>query len=168
MPQVFQNELKVEIQRLINLLNLGTSIYNIEARIAKDGKPYIMEVSPRGGGNRLSEVLKYATGQDLIANNVKFALGLPIIPLETPRYDGVWVDLIIHSNKTGVFCDLDISEHIRPYVKEVSLYVGKGDNVTEFNGANQAIGTIFLRFDDYEEAERVVLGFSNWLRIKVL
>jgi biotin carboxylase len=105
MPQVFQNELKVEIQRLINLLNLGTSIYNIEARIAKDGKLYIMEVSPRGGGNRLSEVLKYATGQDLIANNVKFALGLPIIPLETPRYDGVWVDLIIHSNKTGVFCD---------------------------------------------------------------
>lgn len=61
-----ESELSFELQRLLKLLNMNTSVYNIETRIGVDGKPYIMEVSPRGGGNRLSEMIRYATGVDLI------------------------------------------------------------------------------------------------------
>ena len=42
-----------ELQRLMDLLHMQTSVFNIETRIATDGKPYIMECAPRGGGNRL-------------------------------------------------------------------------------------------------------------------
>lgn len=38
MSQEHQDELKSEIQRLIKILNLGTSIYNIETREGTDGK----------------------------------------------------------------------------------------------------------------------------------
>jgi carbamoylphosphate synthase large subunit len=73
-PAIMANEHKdfliFELKRLVKLLNLGTSLYNIEVRIGMDNIPYIMEVSPRGGGNRLSEMLKYATGVDLIKNAV--------------------------------------------------------------------------------------------------
>ena len=58
--------LSSEVQRLLQLLHMNTSIYNIETRVGTDGKAYIMEVSPRGGGNRLSEMLRYATETDLI------------------------------------------------------------------------------------------------------
>ena len=51
-----------EIQRLLNLLHMKSSIYNIETMVGINGKPYIMEVSPRGGGNRLAEMLRNATG----------------------------------------------------------------------------------------------------------
>ena len=61
-----ESELSFELQRLLKLLNMNTSVYNIETRIGVDGKPYIMEVSPRGGGNRLSEMILYAKGVDLI------------------------------------------------------------------------------------------------------
>ena len=44
-----QIELKKEIQRLLKLLNMKTSIYNIETRECTNGKAYIMECSPRGG-----------------------------------------------------------------------------------------------------------------------
>ena len=68
MPAWAQAELRGELQRLITLLGLGTGLYNIETRLGTNGKTYIMEVSPRGGGNRLSEVLSMAAETDLIAN----------------------------------------------------------------------------------------------------
>ena len=54
MSEEHQDELKREIQRLLKLLNMNTAIYNIETREGMDGKVYIMELSPRGGGNRLA------------------------------------------------------------------------------------------------------------------
>ena len=87
MTQKHQDELAKEIQRLINLLKLGSSVYNIETRECIDGKAYIMECSPRGGGNRLSECLKYATGIDLVKNAVRAALGEEIIGVEQKPYD---------------------------------------------------------------------------------
>ena len=71
MPDEIQAELRRELQRLITLLGLKTSVYNIETRQGTDGKAYIMEVSPRGGGNRLCEVLEMATGTKLIQNAVR-------------------------------------------------------------------------------------------------
>ena len=53
MPDEVQKELRNEIQRLFRLLEIKTSLFNIETRLGTDGKAYIMEVSPRGGGNRL-------------------------------------------------------------------------------------------------------------------
>lgn len=75
MPQWAQDELHSELQRLADLLQLRTGIYNIETRLCTNGKPYIMELSPRGGGNRLSEMLRYITHTDLIDNAVLNAVG---------------------------------------------------------------------------------------------
>ena len=73
-----QREPTSEPQGLITLMNLKMSLYNIETREGKDGKTYIMEYSPRCGGNRLSECLKYATGIKLIENTVRAAIGMSI------------------------------------------------------------------------------------------
>ena len=168
MPVEAQRELRDEIQRLIHLLNLGTSIYNIEARVASDGKPYIMEVSPRGGGNRLSEVLKLATGQDLIENNVRMALDLPLLPLSQPGYDGAWVDFVVHSNQTGKFTSVQLDQSIQDsHVQEVRMYVNHGDGIGSFSGANCAIGTIFLKFESYVDAEQAVKNASAWCKVTI-
>ena len=167
-PEAAQMELRSELQRLVKLLNMGTSLYNIEARVATDGKPYIMEVSPRAGGNRLSEILKFATGQDLVENNVRFALGLPLLPMTPPKYDGVWADFVVHSNKSGRFTSVTVDPAFRSaHVKEECIYVKPGDEVTAFDGANQAIGTFFLRFDSCADAEAAIRNFGKWLEVKV-
>lgn len=168
MPDAAQTELRAELQRLIRLLNMGTSIYNIEARVATDGKPYIMEVSPRGGGNRLSEILKFATGQDLIANDIRFALGFPVEPMFAPIYDGVWVDFVIHSNKTGRFVSVMVDPAFRAaHVKEECIYVKPDDKVAAFDGANQAIGTLFLKFNSHEQAEEYLVKPDSWVKVNV-
>ena len=78
MPDWAQKELKSELQRLMQLLDMKTCIYNIEVRLGIDSKPYIMECTPRAGGNRLAEVLRYSSGIDIITASVRGALGLEI------------------------------------------------------------------------------------------
>ena len=52
----YQDDLKRQLQKLSDLLGFSSGLFNIEWRI-DNGKVYLMEVSPRAGGNRLAEVL---------------------------------------------------------------------------------------------------------------
>lgn len=77
-----QDHISDEVQRLITLLGMKTSLYNIESRECTDGKTYIMEVSPRGGGNRLAEMLDLITGSSLIENSIRAALDMQLKRME--------------------------------------------------------------------------------------
>jgi biotin carboxylase len=168
MPMSAQSELRSELQRLIKLLQLGTSIYNVETRFCTDGKPYIMEVSPRGGGNRLSEMLKYACGQDLIEANVRGALGMPIQELHDPVYKGAWAEYIIHSNKQGIFEKLIIDEEFaQKHVIECDIWVESGMQIGDFSGANAAIGTLVLSFKGIDEARSALQDIKRYVKVVV-
>ena len=160
-----QAELTSEIQRLLKLLNMRTSIYNIETRECTDGKAYIMEVSPRGGGNRLAEMLRYATGVDLISNAVRTAVGMPVVDMEQKPYNGCWAEIILHSCKAGVFDSLWIADKIRQNVVEEDLWIKPGDAVGDFSGANEAIGTLVLKFETQEKLSLILSEIENHVKI---
>lgn len=163
-----QRELRSELSRLVKLLHMGTSIYNVETRVASDGKPYIMEFTPRGGGNRLSEILGMAAGQDLISNCVRAALRLPVVPMTDPVYDGHWAEVIVHSNKGGKYAGLQMPPDFKvAHVVQEDMWVKPGDMVEEFTGANKTIGTLVLRFDTHAEAERALDTVDEWLKVEV-
>ena len=146
----------------------GTDTLNIATRLAENGKPYIMEVSPRTGGNRLSECLKLATGQDLIENNVRGALGFPLLPMSDPVYNGAWAEFIVHSNKAGKFVSLDIDPSFaEKHLVQNDLWVSPGDFISEFTGANQTIGTLILKFDSHAQAEANLTDSNGWLNVVV-
>ena len=168
MPLASQQELRKEIQRLIKILNLGTSIYNIETRVATDGKAYIMEISPRGGGNRLSELLKMATEQDLIENNIRAALGVPLVPMTDPIYQDFWAEVILHSNQGGVFEEIFIGANQRDALMQKDLWIAPGEYVRAFSGANQTIGTLVFKFKTREEAIARINSLSQWLKVEVV
>lgn len=160
-----QEELKSELQRLINLLGMKSSIYNIETREGTDGKAYIMECSPRGGGNRLAECLEYATGVKLVENAVRAAVGMPIVGVEQKPYSGCWAEVILHSDKPGVFDTLWIDSSIRDCVIERDLWIEKGTKVGGFSAANEAIGTLILRFDNSEILEKVMGDIQSYVKV---
>lgn len=162
-----QKELTNEIQRLIKLLGMKTSIYNIETREGMDGKAYIMEVSPRGGGNRLAEVLRYATGVDLITNSVRAAVGLSVEDIEQKPYNGCWAEVILHSDKAGMFDSLWISNELAKNVIERDLWIKEGTKVGGFSGANEAIGTLILKFDTQERLQEVLDNQDKYVRVNL-
>ena len=162
-----ENYLTSEIQRLITLLEMKTNIYNIETRIGVDGKPYIMELTPRGGGNRLCEMLRYATGVDMITAMTRYIVGDPVPEIEQKPYNGNWAEIILHANKEGVFDHLEISKDLQAEMLEEDLWVKKGEHVTPFFGANDAIGTLVLKFKTPGLLKGAIANQREWLRIIV-
>lgn len=154
-PSTFSGDsaavLQSELQRLLSLLKMRTTIYNIETREGMDGKVYIMEVSPRGGGNRLAEMLQFATGVNLIKYAVKAAVGMDVSDLEQRDYNGCWAEYILHSDKSGIFDSLSVDSDLDKNIVEKDLWVKRGDRIREFTGANETIGTLVLKFDNQEE-----------------
>lgn len=171
-PSTFTEEqeayLRSEIQRLLTLLGLKTAVYNIETRIGTNGKPYIMELTPRGGGNRLCEMLRYATGVDMITAITRAIVGDPILePIEQKPYNGHWAEIILHADKSGIFDHLEISKELPAEVIEEDLWVKNGDKVESFEGANNAIGTLVLKFQTAEELEYAITHQHEWLKVVV-
>ena len=159
--------LSAELQRLVTLLHMQTSVFNIETRIATDGKPYIMECTPRGGGNRLCEMLRYATDVDMITAQVRAAVGDNVTDIEQKPYKGHWGEVILHAPKAGRFAGLAINPKQKAEVVEIDLWVKEGDKIESFHGANDAIGTLVLRYDNSDEMEYAITHQSEWLNILV-
>lgn len=160
--------LRGEIQRLLTLLNMQSSVYNIETRIGQDNKPYIMELSPRGGGNRLSEMVHLSTGVDLITNAVRVAVGDEPIDCVQKPLDGNWAEIILHSNRSGKFRALIIKDEFRSNVKEIDLWKKEGDSVNEFVAARDAIGTLIMRFDTPQQLSEALRNIDGWLSVDVI
>ncbi len=166
MPYEIQSELRTELQRLMGLLELKTSVYNIETRQGTDGKAYIMELSPRGGGNRLSEVLEMATGTRLISNAVRAAVGMETDEMSDPQYKGHWAELILHSDRDGKFKELWIEPELVGSVAQIDLWVQPGDRVESFSGANKAIGTLVMNFAERALLEKC-MKTHDWYKVVV-
>ena len=168
MEQNLQDDLTIQLQRLFSLLGVKSGIYNVESRVCSDGRAYIMEISPRGGGNRIAEIQDMATSQCLIANEIKKALGMPLDKITAPKYDGIWCNYILHTNKSGVFEAIDINpEFQKKHIRDIGLIVKPGDKVAPFTGANASIGTLFLRFEIRQELENALNNSASWMQIRV-
>lgn len=169
MKEEYQNALTSETQRLMKLLDMKTGIYNIETCVA-NGKPYIMEVSPRGGGCKIAELQRLAYGIDLIECEVRKAVGLPLNEVKQTKCDGYWCEMVVHARpgQSGRLKSISIDPEIKEkYLKVVDLSAKEGDFVKPFTGANMALGDMFFRFDSREELDRIMSKSSEWLHINL-
>lgn len=170
MKQTHQDYLTKEIQRLFDLLGIKTGIYNIESCVGINGKPYIMEVSPRGGGCKIAELQRLAYGVDLIEAEVCNAVGLSVPEIKQTECDGIWCEAVIHARpgQSGIFKSLKIEDDIKnKYVKVIDMTAKEGDKVLPFTGANMSLGDMFLRFESRKELDAVMGRQNEWLNIEL-
>ena len=75
-----------EIQRIISKLHMRTGAYNIEVILDKNDKPFVIELGPRNGGSYIPQLIKYATGIDLIDFTIKASTITKVV-----KYEGTYV-----------------------------------------------------------------------------
>ena len=168
MKQEHQDYLASEIQRLMNLLDMNTGIYNIESVVGVGGIPYIMEVSPRGGGCKIAELQEMSVGVNVIENEIRKAVDLPLLPIEEKPIDGHWCEMIVHARpgQEGVFERMHIRDDIRQNnVRVIDMSTKPGDYVHPFTGANMALGDMFLQFPTRKELNDAIEDTTKWLDI---
>ena len=160
--------LRNELKRLLSLLRMKTAIFNVEIRESVSGIPYIMEVSPRGGGNRLSEMIEHGTGQDIITELIKYSVGEKInCNIRQENFLPGWCEIVLHSNTEGVFSRLEISNSLQKKIIESDVWVKSGDKISGFNGANCTIGTLILKFETHEEMLSVLRNIDKYVKVKL-
>ena len=169
MPPDIQNKIHGEIQRLLTLLNMKTCTYNFDMRIDKDYNVYLMEVAPRNGGNYIPQIIKYATGIDLVECSIKAAMGEQIptdIDMSIMSQEGFWAYYAVHSLKSGilkqVWIDHDIEQN---HIVENYLIKCAGDRIEAFVGANTTLGILLMKFDCMEQMLDMMDNSEKWIKV---
>lgn len=167
MPAEVQDTIHQEIQRLLTALDMKTCTYNFDMRIDRDYHVYLMEVAPRDGGNYIPDVIRYATGIDLVECSVKAAMGEPIaVPADT-KQQGFWSYYAVHSLKAGTLKSVEISDAAKPKIVENHLIRKPGDAIQPFTGANTTLGCLLMKFDSMDEMLQMMDHSEAWISVEL-
>ena len=159
------DDVRQQLQRLGTLLGFRTGIFNVEWRVS-NGRVYLMEVSPRAGGNRLAEILNYATDVDIIEAETLKSVGYDCSDVHEPNYNGDYAIYNLHSIRHGRFKEVVIDPVFeKKYVIEKEVRVTVGAIVEPFAGANTSLGTLFLRTNSKKEMDAVLSEIDKYVKI---
>jgi hypothetical protein len=118
---------------------------------------FILEIGPRNGGNFIPDLLKFATGVDLIRYTIDTALGLDCPPLSLREPHGFYAYYAIHSIKSGILKDIQFSEDLRSCILFHQPYFKVNSEVEPFHGASSCLGILLLEFP----SQRTMLEMMN-------
>lgn len=156
-----------ETQRLLSLLNMKMGALNFDFMFSEDGEFYFLELGPRNGGCLIPEVIRYATGVDLIKATVDAALGFDCSYLSETDAKGFWSSYMIHSLSDGVFEKLECSDRVEKMIREQTLYVNKGDLVKQYSGSNDTLGMMILEYPDMSTMLNMIDNMENDIRVQL-
>ncbi len=162
-----ENVLKAhsETERLLTLLNIKSGALNFDFHFNKEGEFSFLELGPRNGGNLIPEVIKYATGVDLVKYTVDAALGMDCSSLSMVEPTGFYSSYILHALKDGEVEDIWYSDEIKKNIIEENIFINIGDKVTKFNGSHATLGTMIMKFDTQEEMLEKMDNMEKYLKV---
>lgn len=164
MPKEVQDKVHDEIQRLLTVLDMKTTTYNFDMRIDKEYNVYLMEVAPRNGGNYIPDVIKYATGVDLVECAIKAAMGEKI-DIGKVQPSGYYAYFAVHSLKDGILEEVKFTEEAVKHIVENHILKKTGDEVKAFTGANTTLGCLIMKFDSMEQMLYMMDNSEKWCEI---
>jgi biotin carboxylase len=168
MPERVQEKIHNEIQRLLILLDMRTGAYNFDIRLDHEGNVYLMEIGPRNGGNYIPQVIKYATGVDLVEYTIKAAVGEDCSSLKMAEPRGYWSYYAVHSSRAGRLQEIKIDERVkRDNIVEYHLNYRPGDDVPAFRGSNGTIGILIMKFSSMDEMLDLMDNSEKWIDVVV-
>ena len=156
-----RRSLRQELQRLITTVGLKMGPMNLEFRLGPDGEVYLMEVTPRNGGNMLPQLVTHATGFDMVKNTVDVALGVGCDQPEAREMRGFYSYCVLHSVCDGTLRELTLPPCLRAKIVEEKIWTKPGQRVVRFTGASNSIGVLILRFESAEEMGEIMDALSE-------
>lgn len=168
MPEEIHKKIADEVQRLLTLLNMKTTTYNFDIRIDDEYNVYLMEIAPRDGGNYIPQIIKYATGVDLVEYSVLGCMGENINNVELVKANGFWAYFATHSYENGILDYVDIKEDIlKNNIVDNYIIKNPGDEIKAFTGANTTLGCLVMKFDSMDQMLNMMDNPDEWIKIRL-
>jgi biotin carboxylase len=156
-----------QVESICNAAGYRTGPVNIEARVTDSGKVYIIEVSPRNGGNYVPIIQEHLTGFDFVSKVIHSSLGMDVKVDTDSCEKKVGAHYILHSEKDGIFKDVRISDKINGHVFFRKVFKNEGDDVKEYVGSNTTIGVLLLEFNSVQERDGKMSVIQELIRVVV-
>lgn len=156
-----------QVEALVESLNLQFGELNVEIIIGEDGRPYFLELGARAGGNMIPVQLSDVSGIDLVEANVRYAMGDLSMDVHFDKNDAVVCTYVLHAAQSGVFEGLEVDDELAPHLYRTVLYAEPGEEVEAFGHAGNALGMLFLRFDDVAQMEMMLERVGQLVRARI-
>ncbi len=157
-----------DLQRLISSLGMKTTAYNVEAIVDNNDNIYILELGARSGGSLIPQIIEYATGVNMVTYVIKAAAGEDCFSLKMQPVSGYWSNYMVHADHTGQYAGTCFDENFKKcnlvdFVTDVKV----GDKVHEFRDAQDAIGTLIVRYDNMEQMLEMIEDMDKYVKVQV-
>lgn len=156
LSELQESRVREQVQRLVSSLGILFGELNVEVIVGEGDVPYFLELGARAGGNMIPVQLSDISGIDLVEANVRAAMGDLTLDVGFDRANGACATYVLHSRRDLRFGGIEISPRLKPYVYRQVMYVSEGDEARVFDGANKALGILFLRFPDVQTMEGIL------------
>lgn len=172
----YMDQLAEDLQRIFTLLHMGTTEYNIEAVVDKDGKVYIIECAARAGGSLIPQMINYTTGVNTLPWVIQAAAGDPIDMSALNQLDNpinptptkCIANYMMQSNATGRYVrtifDPDFEKHHLLYWESSLL---PGDYVHKFRDAGDGFGELIAQFDNLNQLHAMLPKLNQYINVEV-
>lgn len=145
------SDVERDVESVVRMSGFKNGPVNIEVRVDKNGRIFIMEIGPRSGGVLAPQAINHCCGVDMLQSAIDIVLNCPVSMsknrnLPTLRYS-------LHSDRAGIFKGFELSNNLKPFVKEQQLYVKPGEAVKPFSEPGSTLGVLILTFPNFDVAD---------------
>ena len=161
-----KNKVDEELQKLITALGMKTCAYNIEVILDENDTVYVLELGPRNGGSYIPQLIKYATGVDLVDYTIWGALGMDCSSLKMKETKGVFSNYMIYSITSGRYKGLWFDEQFKKNnLLDVYCTYHEGDKVTAYQNTTHSLGTILFKAESIDEMIKIINNIDNFYKV---
>lgn len=164
-----QQELFAQLEHIWNDLKISEGLFDCDFVFDGD-KIYIIELTPRMGGNSISTLLKKATGFDLVEYDIKyvcrdnphFPSGSEIQPTAVVLFGTTSSGILYYEQQEAASLSKE------PWVDSLTFDVGFGEPVRPFINGRNKIGQAFVSAKDRGELDERIFEIRRRLDVRAL
>ncbi len=158
------NEAHQLVKSAIEKVGFNTGGLNIEIIRDKHDHLYILEIGARNGGNFMPQLMKHATGFDLVKANIDALINEKIIPLNTKIILEHYTQVILHAENDGLFVGIDIPDKLHSCIEEKHIYYRPGQIIKRYKDSGDVIGVAIFKLREQEHLNifKLYLDNNNW------
>jgi biotin carboxylase len=163
-----QNRIHNELQRLFTLLKMRIGACNFDIVLDKNKNIYFIEIGARNGGNSIPQVIRYATGVDMVEYTIKAAMNENCHDLKMVRANFFWSTYLVHSEKTGKLKEVQIDDNFKKNnLVEFDMFIKNGEMVYPYSGSNTTLGVMIIRYFSQIEMLEMMKNMQKWVKVIV-
>ncbi|MFD2205737.1 ATP-grasp domain-containing protein [Kiloniella antarctica] len=151
LPELLERELVPTIEHIANALNIQNGPLNFDIIHTSDDRICFIEMGARLSGNGFPALVRETYGVDTQDWVLRLSLGMKIdVPGDFLRSKSYGIQQVLKAPKTGNLKKIIGLERIKehPACKQVTLFVGPGDEVRTFERTVDRLGVVLLVHED--------------------